>query len=66
MVEFSSSPYTLQKDENIDGIVIEYCGLVANVRYFSHDITHSIWCVTTREHNNKTPISLRTLVESDI
>ena len=66
MVEFSSSPYTLQENKTIDDKVIESGELVSNGRYFNTAIAHSIRYVNKRYGNIETIISLGTILKSDI
>ena len=66
MVEFSSSPYTLQENKTIDGQVMESGQLVSNGRYFNTFISHSIRYVNTRYGNIEIIISLGTIIKSDI
>ena len=66
MVEFSSSPYTLQENKTIDGKFIESGELESNGRYFSHKISHSSFYATQREGNTKTAISTRSVIKIDI
>ena len=65
MVGLESSPYTLQGNKTIYGQVIESGELIANIGYFSTDISYSICYVTPRYGNVKTIISPRTAIKRD-
>ena len=66
MVRFSYLPYTLQENKTIDGQVFDFISLVANKRYFSPNISHSIWYVNPIKGNIKNIIYLRNVIKSDI
>ena len=51
MVEFRTSPHTLQKNITIYGKLIDYEEVVANGSYFSPAIYQLRWYVTPRDVN---------------
>ena len=65
IIIFSSSPYTLQADFNIEGQVISSGEIVCEVTYYFPINTNSNYYVTPKKSNNKI-VYLSTMINGNI